>query len=59
MHNIFKSGDKVRYKDEPVSKDNEFTVYAVYDSEHVSLGLREYPDVEQDFQNHISEIEKI
>lgn len=52
---MYKSGDKVRYKDEGADGDI-FAVYHVYDDEHVSLGLRDYPDTEQDSQTHINEI---
>jgi len=54
--NPYKAGDKVRYKDEGENGD-VFIVYHVYDEQYVSLGLREYPDTEQDYQTHIDEIE--
>jgi hypothetical protein len=51
--NPFKSGDVVVLK----TDGRKYTVYGVYDDEYVSLGLFDYPDVEQDYLTHISEIE--
>jgi len=53
--NPFKSGDKVILK----SDGRKYTVYTVYDDEYVSLGLYEYPDTEQDYLTHISEVKKV
>jgi len=53
--NPYKSGDKVILK----SDGKKYTVYQVYDDEHVSLGLYDYPDIEQDYQTHISKIKKV
>jgi len=58
--NPFLAGDKVKYKDElgtPI--ESVFRVYAVYNETKVSLGLRDYPDVEQDFLTNISDIVKV
>lgn len=54
--NPFKAGNKVIYKDGDV---RVFTVYSVYGDTKVSLGLADYPDVEQDYQIHINKIKKI
>ena len=54
--NGLRTGDKVRYIE---NDDGVYTVFAVYDKTHVSLGLRDYPDSEQDFQTEISEIVKV
>ena len=56
IENPFQVGDKVRYKD---GDTREFIVYAVYGPTKVSLGLHDYPDVEQDIQVDISLIEKV
>jgi len=53
-NNPYKSGDKVILK----SDCREYTVYGVYDNEHVSLGLHNYPDTEQDYQTHTSKIKR-
>lgn len=54
--NPFKAGDLVQYKD---GDPRIFTVYAVYSPTDVSLGLADYPDVEQDIMTNINEIEKV
>ena len=38
--------------------DNEtiYVVHSIYDNEHVSLRLKYFPDIEQDYQTHINEI---
>ena len=47
--NPFSSGDKVK-----IDGDNKiYTVYAVYSDTEVSLGLYDYPDVEQDYLTSI------
>ena len=53
MKNPFKVGDKVRYKK---NDDSIYRVYAVYSNKKVSLGLKEYPDTEPDFQTDIKDI---
>lgn len=53
--NPFKVGDKVQYLD---GDDRIFQVYAVYSPKMLSLGLYDYPDVEQDYQIEISKIKK-
>lgn len=56
--NPFKQGDKVKY----VSRYYDPKVYEVYDIygyNAVSLGLYEYPDVEQDYQVEIKDIKLI
>lgn len=58
MKNPFKVKDKVQYKNE-IGTPNIFIVYAVYNDTKVSLGLRNYPDVEQDFLVNINEIIKV
>ena len=58
-NNPFKVGDKVKYKDEidtPI--ESIFRVYGVYSNTEVSLGLRDYPDTEQDYLTHIDKIVK-
>ena len=50
-----KAGQKVRLK----SDGRIYTIYAVYSKTHVSLGLHDYPDTEQDFQTNINELEVI
>jgi len=60
IYNPFKAGDKVKYKDElgtPV--ESVFQVYAVYSDTEVSLGLRGYPDFEQDYMTNIKDIVKV
>lgn len=52
----YKSGDIVYYKDDV--KKEPFVVYQTYGNKKVSLGLREYPDTEQDYQTDISKIKK-
>lgn len=52
----YKIGDKVRYIK---NNDGIYKIYAVYSKTHVSLGLKDYPDIEQDFQTNIKEIIKI
>ena len=58
MKNPFKPGDPVRYKDEGPGAD-VFQVYAVYDDQQVSLGLRDYPDTEQDYLTHVDKLQKV
>ncbi len=53
--NPFKPGDKVRYKR---NDDGIYIIYAVYSPTRVSLGLKDYPDTEQDMQTNITEIVK-
>jgi hypothetical protein len=55
MRNPFYPGDKVKYKD----GDDIYIVYAVYSDEEVSLGLQEYPDIEQDYRTNINNIELV
>ena len=55
-NNPFKPGNRVRYKD---GDNRRFMVYAIYSNTMLSLGLHDYPDVEQDYQVNIKEIEKI
>jgi hypothetical protein len=56
MKNTFKIGDKVKYKD----GDNRiFRVYDIYSNTMVSLGLYDYPDIEQDNQTNINNIIKV
>lgn len=55
MANPFKEGQPVRYKNETVLH----LVYSLYDDEHVSLTLADYPDTEQDEMTHVSEIEPV
>lgn len=48
--NPYSSGDKVLVDGD----DRVFTVYHVYSDTKVSLGLFEYPDVEQDYQTSVN-----
>jgi len=60
MKNLFKSGDKVNYKDEiGTPMESIFRIYAVYSDTEVSLGLRDYPDTEQDYLTNIKDIVKV
>ena len=54
--NPFKAGDSVIFTDGDM---RVFQVYAVYNNTMVSLGLADYPDVEQDNLTPITEIKKI
>jgi hypothetical protein len=56
MTNPFKVGDKVKFTD---GDEREFTVYQIYSDTELSLGLYDYPDVEQDWQTNINKIKKI
>lgn len=56
MKNKFKVGQKVRYKD---GDKNIYKVYAIYSKTKVSLGLKDYPDVEQDYLVNIKDIEGV
>jgi hypothetical protein len=49
-------GDYVRYKD---SDRHVYRVYAIYPNGYVSLGLRDYPDTEQDYQIKKSKLLKL
>ena len=53
---MIKAGDKVEYKDDP---GVIYTVYAVYSKSMVSLGLLDYPEIEQDYQVNINELRKV
>lgn len=56
MHNNpYQQGDRVRIDGD----DDIYTVYAVYSDTEVSLGLKDYPDVEQDYLTDISILERI
>ena len=58
--NPFKVGNKVKYKDEIGTTDESiFRVYGIYSDTEVSLGLRDYPDTEQDYLTHIDQIVKV
>jgi hypothetical protein len=52
-----KSGDYVYYKNDPTR--TKYQVYAVYNKNEVSLGLEDYPDVEQDNLTNKKDIIKI
>ncbi len=54
--NGIKAGDKVKYLD---GDPHVYRVYAVYTPTKVSIGLRDYPDTEQDFMTNIKEIQKV
>lgn len=59
INNPFKVRDKVKYKDEigtPI--ESVFRVYGIYSDTEVSLGLRDYPDTEQDYLTRINKIVK-
>ena len=53
---MFKQGDKVKYKDEDT---RIFKVYQVYSKNYVSLGLADYPEIEQDYQVNIKKLRKV
>lgn len=58
--NPFKVNDKVVYKDELGTEvESIFKVYGIYSSTEISLGLRDYPGVEQDYLTNIDKIVKI
>ena len=53
MTKILKPGDKVQFiKDDP----RVYTVYDIYGEDQVSLGIFEYPDIEQDYTVDIKEL---
>jgi len=52
----FKSGDKVKYKD---GDKRIFKVHSIYSDTELSLGLADYPEVEQDYLTNIKEIEGV
>jgi len=52
----FKVGDKVRYKDDD---RHTYFIYGVYSDTKVSLTLKDYPDIEQDFTTDVKDIVKI
>lgn len=56
MTNPFKSGDKVRFTED--FDTHIYIVHTVYGDDKVSLGLGEYPDIEQDYQVDIRELER-
>lgn len=45
-NNVFEIGDKVTINNED---DRLYTVYDIYGDTEVSLGLYDYPDIEQDY----------
>ena len=51
-----KIGDRVRYKDKD---DGIYFVNNIYSDTEVSLGLKDYPDVEQDYVTDIKDIVKV
>lgn len=53
--NEYSSGDKVTVDGDDVV----YIVYAVYSDTEVSLGLADYPDVEQDFLTDVSILNKV
>jgi hypothetical protein len=55
MKNPFKIGNKVRYKD---NDPRIFRVYQIYNNTFLSLGLADYPEIEQDYQVNINDIKK-
>lgn len=55
MSNPFKKGDRVKFTE---FDQNVYIVYQVYSDSKVSLGLGEYPDIEQDYQVDIRELER-
>jgi hypothetical protein len=52
-----KIGDKVYFRDG--SPKDVFIVYEIYSKTSVSLGLKNYPDVEQDEQVDIKDLIKL
>lgn len=55
--NPLKSGDKVIFNDDPARL--EYIVYSIYSPTKVSLGLYDFPNIEQDWQVDISKLTKI
>ncbi len=53
----FKVGDKVKFKND--SDKSIYKVYAVYSKNSVSLGLKDYPDTEQNYQTNTSKLLKV
>lgn len=53
--NPFKPGQQVRLK----ADNRVYTIYGIYSPIELSLSLYDLPDVEQDFQTHIDEIEEV
>lgn len=53
--NQFKPGDKVKFKD---GDPRIFTIYEIYTPIKISLGLYEYPDIEQNWLTDIRNIKK-
>lgn len=51
-----KVGDNVRFKE---NDKRTFRVYNIYSKTKVSLGLFDYPDVEQDYQVDVRDLEVI
>lgn len=54
---FLKVGDNVYYKDD-LSKE-VYIVYRLYGSRRISLGLLDYPDVEQDYIIDINQVAKV
>jgi hypothetical protein len=56
VKNPFKPGNKVRYKD---NDPRVFKVHTIYSNTMLSLGLADYPEIEQDYQVNINKIRRI
>ena len=56
IKNPFKIGDKVIYK---TNDDGLYIVYGIYSNTELSLGLRDYPDTEQDCMTDIKDIVRV
>lgn len=54
--NGIQAGDKIRYLD---GDTHIYTVLAVYFPTKISVGLRDFPDTEQDYLTDIKEVEKV
>lgn len=55
--NPFKSGDKVYFKNDETKQ--VFIVHTIYTPQLLSLGLKDYPDTEQDYLVNVHHIVRI
>lgn len=55
LENPYNKGDWVKIDDD----DRLFRVHSLYSTKKVSLGLYDYPDVEQDTQIHVNRLRKV
>lgn len=53
---MFNINDSVKFKD---NDERIFKIYSIYNKKYVSLGLYEYPEIEQDYLINVKNLKLI